>query len=109
MSIRAVLFDLGDTLMYPLRNAWPEIISRGNLALTERLCQAGLDIECQHFHEQFNQRLDEYYRQRDVDMLETSTFLVLKELLAEKGCLDVPDAIIRQGLDGLTCGRCCSG
>jgi putative hydrolase of the HAD superfamily len=101
MTIRAVLFDLGDTLMHPVNHDWPAIIHAGNISLAERLCQANLGIDCESFPQEFNTRLHEYYRQRDVDMLETSTFQVLKELLAEKGCGEVPDAIIREGLDGL--------
>ena len=37
------------------------------------------------FLQDFNKRLNQYYAQRDDQYLETSTFLVLKELLAEKG------------------------
>ena len=33
------------------------------------------------------------------EMVETSTFLVLKELLAEKGYSNISDSIIRESLD----------
>ena len=100
MLIRAVIFDLGNTLMYPVAaDLWPEVIQRGNQALMDYLCKLNILTDCDNFMFEFNQRLHQYYEKRDKHMIETSTFLVLKELLAEKGYADVPDAIIRDSLD----------
>ena len=100
MLIRAVIFDLGNTLMYPVApDLWPEVIERGNQALMEHLCNLNLLNDCENFVGEFNQRLHQYYKERDKQLMETSTFLVLKELLAEKGYVDVPDAVIRDSLD----------
>ena len=100
MLIRAVIFDLGNTLMYPVApDLWPEVIQRGNQALMEYLCKRDILADCDNFVAEFNQRLHQYYRERDKLMIETSTFQVLKELLAEKGYTDVPDTVIRESLD----------
>ena len=102
MLIRAVIFDLGNTLMYPVApDLWPEVIRRGNQALMDYLCNLKIlvDSECDDFMLEFNQRLHQYYDERDKQMIETSTFLVLKELLAEKGHPNISDSIIRESLD----------
>jgi HAD superfamily hydrolase (TIGR01662 family) len=100
MLIRAVIFDLGNTLMYSVApDLWPEVIQRGNRALMDYLCKLNILTDCDNFMFEFNQRLHQYYDKRDRHMIETSTFLVLKELLAEKGYGDVSDAVIRDSLD----------
>lgn len=100
MLIRAVIFDLGNTLMYPVApDLWPEVIKRGNRALMDHLCNLNIIADCDGFLREFNQRLHQYYDERDKLMIETSTFLVLKELLAEKGYETISDADIRDSLD----------
>ena len=100
MLIRAVIFDLGNTLMYPVApDLWPEVIQRGNQALMDHLCNLNLLTDCDTFMVEFNQRLHQYYDARDKKMIETSTFLVLKELLAEKGYTNISDSVIRDALD----------
>lgn len=100
MTIQAVLFDLGNTLMHSVYpDKWLEYIHKGNLAMVDYLCNRGLRIDCDQFAHEFNQRLHQYYDERDAQMIETSTFLVLKELLEEKGCTDLSDKIIRDGLN----------
>jgi putative hydrolase of the HAD superfamily len=102
MLIRAVIFDLGNTLMYPVApDLWPEVIQRGNRALMDHLCE--LDFltvnECDDFMLDFNKRLHQYYDERDKLMIETSTFMVLKELLEQKGHSEISDSVIRESLD----------
>ena len=100
MAIRAVLFDLGNTLMYAKTpELWPDVIRRGNQALIKYLSELGYLDQQDEFLQEFNNRLHQYYLQRDDQFLETSTFLVLKELLAEKGYPNISDQIIRESLD----------
>lgn len=100
MEIRAVLFDLGNTLMHAVDpDKWSQVLQRGNQALMDYLCESGLEINCDSFAGEFNHRLRNYYSQRDILMLETSTFSVLKELLVEKGVADVSDHLVREALD----------
>lgn len=100
MPIRAVMFDLGNTLMHAVApDIWPQVIQHGNQALMDYLCDLDILKECDTFMLEFNQRLRKYYAERDKQMIETSTFLVLKELLDEKGYSDLPDTVIRDSLD----------
>jgi len=100
MPIRAVMFDLENTLMHAAApDMWPEVIERGNQALMDYLCELGILKECDTFMVEFNQRLRKYYAERDKQMIETSTFVVLKELLAEKGYTNLSDSVIRDSLD----------
>ena len=96
--IRAVLFDLGDTLMCA-STAWPPVINRADRAVVDVLCKNGLVLDCDHFHDEFKARLQRYYDERDSKQIETSTTSVLQELLKDKGYTDVPAALIRAALD----------
>jgi putative hydrolase of the HAD superfamily len=96
--IRAVLFDLGDTLMCP-GAAWPPIIEHADRAVVNVLCKNGIDLDCDGFYCEFRDRLHLYYAERDSQQIETSTTSVLIELLAEKGYNDVRPALIRAALD----------
>jgi HAD superfamily hydrolase (TIGR01662 family) len=96
--IRAVLFDLGDTLMYPVGD-WPLVIDRADRAVVEVLCKNGMLLDCDHFHEEFRDYLKRYYAERDSLQIETTTLAVLRELLEDKGYDNVPDVLIRAALD----------
>jgi HAD superfamily hydrolase (TIGR01549 family) len=97
-TIQAVLFDLGETLMYSL-NPWPPVFDRAGRELSTALCESNVDVDCDTFHIDFRQRLDEYYADRERNLFETSTIMILRELLAEKGHHNVPEKILRDGLD----------
>lgn len=100
MPIRAVMFDLGYTLMHAVApDLWPEVIRRGNQAMMDHLCKFEMLSDCDDLTIEFNQRLRNYYSERDDQMIETSTFLVLKELLNEKGYVNLSDNVIRESLD----------
>jgi putative hydrolase of the HAD superfamily len=98
--IRAILFDFGGTLMHG-RQDWAPIIARADEALTENLRAQGMEINLYTFPAEFRKRLDQYFKQREQDLLETTYSFVLRELLAEKGYNDVPPAAIRTALDAL--------
>jgi len=100
MPIRAIMFDLGNTLMHAVApDMWPDVIRHGNEALMDYLCSRDILTDCDNFTLEFNQRLHQYYAKRDVQMIETSTLLVLKELLEEKGYNNVSNETIRESLD----------
>ena len=98
--LRAVIFDLGGTLMYE-RNAWHAITARGDEALTRYLIEQGLELNLSTFPVEFRRRLGEYFSQREKDLLETSYTFVLIELLKDKGYTNLPDDVIRKALDNL--------
>jgi len=97
-TIQAVLFDLGETLMYSL-NPWPPVYDHAGRELANALCASNVDVDCATFHIDFRQRLDEYYAEREHNLFETSTMVVLRELLAEKGHHKIPKNILRNALD----------
>ena len=97
-TIQAVLFDLGETLMYSL-NPWPPVYDRAGRELSNALCESNVGVDCDTFHIDFHQRLDEYYAEREHNLFETSTTRVLQELLAEKGHRNISENILRNALD----------
>ncbi|MEI6290662.1 MAG: HAD-IA family hydrolase [Chloroflexota bacterium] len=96
--IQAVMFDLGDTLMYS-PDPWPPVFTHAGHKLSFVLCSHGLPIDYETFHTEFLQRLDLYYAERDRNLIEKSTMAVLNELLVEKGITNVHSAILRQALN----------
>jgi putative hydrolase of the HAD superfamily len=98
--IRAILFDFGGTLMYGRRN-WTPIVAKADDALTNHLRSQGLDISVNTFSSEFRKRLNEYFTQRENDLLETTYTFVLRELLKDKGYDDVSGDFLRNALDAL--------
>lgn len=99
-SIRAVLFDLGGTLMIP-KSSWPPVFERADKALTAALCAQGLEVDFETIHHEFMGRLTEYYTRRDQDLYERTYTSVLRSLLVDKGYTDVPEQVIRSALDAM--------
>ncbi|HJS17474.1 MAG TPA: HAD family hydrolase [Anaerolineales bacterium] len=98
--LRAVIFDLGGTLMYE-RDSWHAITSKGDEALTRYLIKQGMELNLSTFPLEFRRRLGEYFSQREKDLLETTYTFVLIELLKDKGYTNLPDDVIRKALDSL--------
>lgn len=98
--LRAVIFDLGGTLMYE-RASWHNITAQGDEALTKYLINQGMELNISTFPVEFRRRLGEYFAQREKDLLETSYTFVLIELLKDKGYTNLPDDVIRKALDSL--------
>src|SRR5512142_3177960 len=98
--LRAVIFDLGGTLMYE-RNAWSPVIAHADEALTNYLRSQGMELNLSTFPREFRKRLDQYFRKREKDLLETTYSFVLREVLADKGYGDIPESIVRNALDRL--------
>ncbi len=98
--LRAVIFDLGGTLMYE-RASWHDITAQGDEALTRYLIDQGMELNLSTFPIEFRRRLGEYFSQRERDLLETSYTFVLIELLKDKGYTNLPDEVVRKALDSL--------
>lgn len=96
--IRAVLFDLGGTLMYS-HAPWEPILERGYQALAESLCEQGFNLDCSSLPRAVRYHLDRYFARRDENLFETTYLTVLRELLAEKGYPEANIKIIRRALD----------
>ena len=98
--LRAVIFDLGGTLMYE-REATRDVNVRADDALTIYLRDQGMELNLSTFPVEFRRRLDKYFSQREKDLLETTYAFVLRDILADKGYEDLPDNLIRNALDRL--------
>jgi HAD superfamily hydrolase (TIGR01549 family) len=98
--LRAVLFDLGGTLMYELAS-WEAVTARADEALTNYLRSEGLELNLSTFPREFRKRLSKYFKQREKDLLETTYSFVLRDVLKDKGYGNVPESMIRNGLDQL--------
>ena len=98
--IRAILFDFGGTLMHGRRN-WAPIVAKADDALTNYIRSQGMEVSLNTFSTEFRKRLNEYFHQREKDLLETTYTFVLRELLKDKGYSDVSSEVIRSALDAL--------
>ena len=98
--IRAILFDFGGTLMHG-RRSWPSVVAKADDALTNHLRSQGLEVNLNTFSTEFRKRLDEYFKQREKDLLETTYTFVLRELLKDKGYDDLSSDFLRDALDAL--------
>ena len=98
--LRAVLFDLGGTLMYE-RATWEAVNARADEALTNYLRAQGLELNLSTFPREFRKRLRKYFQQREKDLLETTYSFVLRDVLKDKGYGDVPETTLRTALDQL--------
>lgn len=93
-----ILFDLGNTLIY-FDGDWPRVFPQCDLAMLERLKQAGLDLDEGDFLRQYDESLKAYYEQRDTEFIEYTSTYILRKLLAEWGYPDVSDEVLRSALD----------
>jgi putative hydrolase of the HAD superfamily len=98
--LRAVIFDLGGTLMYE-RASWDSITAHADEALTNYLREQGMELNLSTFPREFRKRISKYFKQREKDLLETSYSFVLRDVLTDKGYRDVSDRVIRTALDRL--------
>lgn len=98
--LRAVIFDLGGTLMYE-REPARAVNARADEALTLYLREQGMELNLSTFPMEFRRRLDQYFKQRESDLLETTYTFVLRDVLADKGYEDLADDLVRNALDQL--------
>lgn len=99
-EIRALLFDLGSTLMY-FDGRWPEVMLKADRELLLGLKGAGLNLDEARFLQLFRQRLNEYYQQREAEFIEHTTAYVLKNVLAELGENGLDEQQLERSLESL--------
>lgn len=93
-----ILFDLGDTLIYFDGN-WPQVFARARGAMLRSLQEDGLKLG-PDFLDEFYDRMQAYYLERDIEFIEHTTYYVLKTTLDDRGYQDTPDEILRAALAG---------
>ena len=94
MTIRAVIFDLGNTLVY-FDGQISQILPQADSELSRALKDCGFEINVQVFEREFRQQMTAYHRQREYDLIEHSTAAVLETILAKYGYLNVPEDSLR--------------
>lgn len=83
-TYKAILFDLGNTLLY-FDGQWPEVIMRADRSLLAALQAQGLDLDPEKFVGEFRARLNAYFIERDSEFIEHTTAYILQNLLQEWG------------------------
>ncbi len=93
----AILFDLGNTLVY-FDGEWPQVFAQADAELLRLLQDAGLELDSDSFLTEFRARLNAYFIQRDAEFIEHTTAYVLRALLEELGHPAVSEAVLRPSL-----------
>lgn len=99
-EIKVILFDLGKTLMYSLR-PWPEVLDLAYAKLGKVIVEkvGNSTIKISDF--EIKNCLNNYYDQRNIDLIELGAFSVLGDFFKSKGYKKISKTIIRQALDAM--------
>lgn len=99
-KFKAVLFDLGGTLIY-FDGAWHEVMQAANRELLAQLTRLDFRLDARSFLDEFQQRLEEYYVQREAEFIEYTTARILRDMLASLGYKDVTPEMLAPALERL--------
>lgn len=94
----ALLFDLGGTLIY-FDAPWPEALAQADVELARALRAGGIQVDEMLFLRTYRQQIEEYYKERETEFLEYTTYYILQKQLAAAGYPDVPLKVLRSALD----------
>lgn len=94
---RALLFDLGSTLIY-FAGEPGELFKRSLAPLSDSLQAAGLSLDRERFTGEFQSRLETYYAERETEYIEYTMAYLLRTILAKYGYPDLAEDIIRLAL-----------
>lgn len=92
----ALLFDLGSTLIY-FEADWTQVYVQARAALVSHLRSLGINLD-EGFQEEFSNRLNQYYSERDSEFIEYTSAFILRTLLSERGYAGLEDGTLRQAL-----------
>lgn len=99
-SIKGILFDLGNTLLY-FDNEWDQVVSELDTELVHQLNLAGIETNEQEFITLFRSRMQSYYDERESEFIEYTTAYILRTSLAELGHPSISDDVIKQVLTAM--------
>lgn len=99
-DIRVICFDLGYTLIN-FEGDFYQVLSDSYLALGESLIRAGLTINAETFSRKFERTIAEYYRTREIDMIERPVEGYLNQTLSDFGYSALPDDVIQNALNDM--------
>jgi HAD superfamily hydrolase (TIGR01549 family) len=93
-----IFFDFGDTLIYFDGN-WDDVLRRSTKRLWKFLCKSGYPINREQFKLDFNNRMREYYLERDKSLKEYTSAGVLLDYMNDLGFSNLDDTFIREALN----------
>ncbi len=96
-DVSVVFFDLGYTLIN-FEGDFHQVLSDSYLALAESLVRSGIQIDPMVFSSKFEQTISEYYRTREIDLIERPVESYLNQTLCDFGYSTLPDEIIQKAL-----------
>ena len=94
----AVIFDLGDTLVY-FDGVWEEVLNQAEQQLVNHLVTQGFTITPAEFLSKFHHQMQTYYQERDTEFIEYTTRYIFRKTLEEVGLVSVPESSLRSALD----------
>lgn len=98
--INHILFDLGSTLIY-FEGSRSDVLLEGGKQMYLSLSSAGVHLDEEAFQRMFLSELERYYKEREQNYIESTTFSVLQSLLRDRGYHDVPDSVIHEALKAM--------
>jgi len=104
----ALLFDLGNTLIY-FDGDRPLVFAQADAELLHHLKLAGLNLEGEAFLEDFRNRLSDYFTERESAFVEYTTAHILRTLLADWGYPQLSTSAHWLNPLGLASHVCCLG
>lgn len=95
--LSGVIFDLGSTLIR-FRGDWGEVLRQGREAAAGWLIEAGYPLQAQAFADDLQTAFERNFQERRKDHRERASRVILREVLARQGILDVPDEELSRAL-----------
>lgn len=92
-TLDAILFDLGNTLLY-FDGDLAAVLEEARLAAFTAFQAAGIHVSMTPFINIFRDTLENHYARREDDLIERTTQDLLSEVLLSLGYADLPDAIL---------------
>ena len=96
-DIRAVIFDLGNTLLH-FDGLRPDLIREADQILLDHLREEGLEIDGHMFLSQFREKLNHYYDERETEFIEYTTNYILRTALEELGYKELDEQVLAPAL-----------
>ena len=100
MAFKGVIFDLGNTLLH-FDGDLLEALKLADESMVECLLTDGIELDQNRFAQDFRDRLNTYYIEREHEFVELTTAYILRNVLADFGYPSVPDDLVAQALECL--------
>ena len=98
--VKTIFFDLGFTLVN-FEGDFYQAMSESYLALAESLIHSGCEFDVHEFTSRFESVISEYYRMREIDLIERPVEGYLLQVLEDYGCASLPDVVIQTALSAM--------